>query len=174
MRTTEAYIVIGVAVILLIVLFAMVYGKQKTSNKRVSVHVVKQKNDNLGVVSYKLILPLRIQACERLLLYLERIQFSVLVKRIYQHGISRDDFQFSLMQNVQDELEHNMAQRLYVTEKTWQLVNLAKEEVLKNINTVFNDNKNADVTAIAQKLVSFENPMVENAVKSIKNEFSAF
>lgn len=152
----------------------MVYGKPKTSNEGGPTHVIRRENDNLRVVSYKLKIPLRIQACERLLLYLERIQFSVLVKRVYQPDLSRDDFQFSLMQNVQDELEHNMAQRLYVTEETWQLVNLAKEEVLKNINTVFNDNENADVTAIAQKLVSFENPMVENAVKSIKNEFNAF
>ena len=117
---------------------------------------------------------MKIQACERLLLYLERIQFPVLVKRVYQQGMSRDDFQFSLLQNVQDELEHNLAQRLYVTEETWHLVNLSKEEVLQNINAVFADNETADVAAIAQKIISFENPMVEKAVNSIKREFNAF
>ncbi|MBR5782413.1 MAG: hypothetical protein IKY27_10605 [Bacteroidales bacterium] len=132
------------------------------------------KEDNESkIVSMKLIVPLRIQAYERLLLYIERIQFPVLVKRVFHPAISRNDFQFSLLQNVQDEFEHNLAQRLYVSESTWQLVVLAKEEVLQNMNAVFNDNPNADVSMIAQKLASFENPMVENAVASIKQEFNS-
>lgn len=131
-------------------------------------------NDNdLKVVSLKLIVPLKIQAYERLLLYIERIQFPVLVKRIFNPVMSRNDFQFSLMQNVQDEFEHNLAQRLYVTEETWHLVDLAKEEVLQNINAVFNDNPDADVAMIAQKLASFNNPMVEKAVINIKREFNS-
>ena len=127
----------------------------------------------MRVESRKLILPLKIQAYERLLLYIERIQFSVLVKRIYSPHISRNDFQFSLLQNVQDEYEHNLAQRLYVTEETWQLIGLAKEEVLQNVNAVFNDNPEADVAMIAQKLASFNNPMVEKAVINIKREFNS-
>ena len=117
--------------------------------------------------------PLRIQAYERLLLYIERIQFPVLVKRVFNPAMSRNDFQFSLLQNVQDEYEHNIAQRLYVTEETWQLIELSKEEVLQNINAVFNDNPDADVAMIAQKLASFENPMVEKAVVNIKYEFNS-
>ena len=74
---------------------------------------------------------------------------------------------------MQDEFEHNLAQRLYVSESTWQLIVLAKEEVLQNVNAVFNDNPDADLTMIAQKLASFENPMVENAVMNIKNEFNS-
>ena len=132
------------------------------------------RNDNdLKVVSLKLIVPLKIQAYERLLLYIERVQFPVLVKRIFNPVMSRNDFQFSLMQNVQDEFEHNLAQRLYVTEETWHLVDLAKEEVLQNINAVFNDNPDADVAMIAQKLASFNNPMVEKAVINIKREFNS-
>lgn len=129
--------------------------------------------NDLKVVSLKLIVPLKIQAYERLLLYIERIQFPVLVKRIFNPVMSRNDFQFSLMQNVQDEFEHNLAQRLYVTEETWHLVDLAKEEVLQNINAVFNDNPDADVAMIAQKLASFNNPMVEKAVINIKREFNS-
>ena len=48
-----------------------------------------------------------------------------------------------------------------------------QEEVLQNVNAVFNDNPDADVAMIAQKLASFENPMVENAVMNIKNEFNS-
>ena len=134
----------------------------------------RMKNDSeLKSVSLKLIVPLKIQAYERLLLYIERIQFPVLVKRVFHPGISRNDFQFSLLQNVQDEFEHNLAQRLYVSESTWQLIVMAKEEVLQNVNAVFNDNPDADIAMIAQKIASFENPMGEKAVINIKNEFNS-
>ena len=160
--------------IFIVLLLASVVISFKKEKKYHDSKITAMKEDNESkIVSMKLIVPLRIQAYERLLLYIERIQFPVLVKRVFHPAISRNDFQFSLLQNVQDEFEHNLAQRLYVSESTWQLVVLAKEEVLQNMNAVFNDNPNADVSMIAQKLASFENPMVENAVASIKQEFNS-
>jgi hypothetical protein len=163
-------ITIVIVILLLVSLFISFRKEEKSKNDIID----KLKNDSmLKETSLKLIIPLKIQACERLLLYIERIQFPVLVKRIFHPGISKNDFQFSIIQNVQDEFEHNLAQRLYVSESTWQFIVLAKEEVLQNVNAVFNDNPDADVTMIAQKLASFENPMVENAVMNIKNEFNS-
>ena len=163
-------ITIVIVILLLVSLFISFRKEEKSKNDIID----KLKNDSmLKETSLKLIIPLKIQACERLLLYIERIQFPVLVKRVFHPGISRNDFQFSIIQNVQDEFEHNLAQRLYVSESTWQLIVLAKEEVLQNVNAVFNDNPDADLTMIAQKLASFENPMVENAVMNIKNEFNS-
>ena len=135
-----------------IVVSFFIYFIQKRRKSKNDI-IDKLKNDSmLKETSLKLIIPLKIQACERLLLYIERIQFPVLVKRIFHPGISRNDFQFSIIQNVQDEFEHNLTQRLYVSESTWQLIVLAKEEVLQNVNAVFNDNPDADVAMIAQKL----------------------
>lgn len=156
--------------IVMMLLSMFVYYVKDNKNRR---NAERDNDDVLRTVSHKLTVPLRIQAYERLLLYIERIQFSVLVKRVFYPGISRDDFQFSLLQNVQDEFEHNLAQRLYVSEETWQLIDLAKEEVLQNINAVFNDNPDADVAMIAQQIASFNNPMVEKAVINIKREFNS-
>lgn len=165
---------INIALILLLVMMALSLFIQHIRDRKQQDFQNNNSNDNeLSVVSSKLLIPLKIQAYERLLLYIERIQFPVLVKRIFNPAISRNDFQFSLLQNVEDEFEHNLAQRLYVSENTWSLVVLAKEEVLQNINAVFNDNPDADIAMIAQKLASFNNPMVEKAVISIKQEFNA-
>lgn len=159
-----------IALVLLLVSLLYIHVKEKKSGeKNDSLH----EDYSLKVVSSKITIPLKIQACERLLLYVERIQFPVLIKRLFNPAISKVDFQFSLLQNVQDELEHNLAQRLYVSEETWNLIVMAKEEVMMNINAVFNDNPEADVAMIAQKLASFENPMVEKAVVSIKREFNS-
>ena len=149
------------------------YYVWKNEKKQVNNNDSRNHRDDIKTVSYKLIVPLRIQAYERLLLYIERIQFPVLIKRVFIPTMTKNDFQFSLLQNVQDEFEHNLAQRLYVSEETWHLISLAKEGVMQNINAVFNDNPNAELSLIAQKLASFDNPMVEKAVKSIKCEFNS-
>ncbi|MBQ2852875.1 MAG: hypothetical protein IJE76_05735 [Bacteroidales bacterium] len=149
------------------------YYVWKNEKKQVNNNDSRNHHDDIKTVSYKLIVPLRIQAYERLLLYIERIQFPVLIKRVFIPTMTKNDFQFSLLQNVQDEFEHNLAQRLYVSEETWHLISLAKEEVMQNINAVFNDNPDAELSLIAQKLASFDNPMVEKAVRSIKCEFNS-
>lgn len=164
--------IISIVLAVLFVSFCMIMLKKEEKSKNDIVKKMKEDNE-LKTVSSKITVPLKIQAYERLLLYIERIQFPVLVKRVFHPGISRNDFQFSLMQNVQDEFEHNLAQRLYVSETTWQLIVLAKEEVLQNVNAVFNDNPDADIAMIAQKIASFENPMGEKAVVNIKSEFNS-
>ena len=136
------------------------YYVWKNEKKQVNNSDSRNHHDDIKTVSYKLIVPLR-------------IQFPVLIKRVFIPTMTKNDFQFSLLQNVQDEFEHNLAQRLYVSEETWHLISLAKEEVMQNINAVFNDNPDAELSLIAQKLASFDNPMVEKAVKSIKCEFNS-
>ena len=118
-------IILTICIVMMLV-YMLVYYVKDNKNRR---NTACNNDDVLRTVSHKLTLPLRIQAYERLLLYIERIQFPVLVKRVFYPGISRDDFQFSLLQNVQDEFEHNLAQRLYVSEETWQLIDLAKDSI---------------------------------------------
>ena len=68
-----------------------------------SLFITPSEKKNSAVV-----VNLKIQACERLLLYLERIQYPVLLKRIFMPGMTRDELLMSLVQNVQEELEHNL------------------------------------------------------------------
>lgn len=122
--------------------------------------------------SNKAVLPLKIQACERLVLYLERIRYSVLVKRVFMPGMSRTDLQFALIQNVQDELEHNLAQRLYVSESTWFNIVIVKDEVLRAVNAAFSENPDADAATMAQIIASMDNSLIDKAVITIKKEFN--
>ena len=164
--------IIFVVILLILGYFTFIH-RRKSSSQESFVSNISNESENLKIVSYKLIVPLRVQAYERLILYIERIQFPVLVKRVFHPSISRNDFQFSILQNVQDEFEHNLAQRLYVSETTWQLIVMAKEEVLQNVNAVFNENPDADIALIAQRIASFENPIGEKAAINIKNEFNS-
>jgi len=128
-----------------------------------------KKSDNQ---SNEKVLPLKVQAFERLVLYLERIRYAVLVKRVFMPGMSRTDLQFALIQNVQDEFEHNLAQRLYVSESSWFNVVIVKDEVLKSINAAFSENPDADAPTMAQIIASMDNSLIDKAVIAIKKEFN--
>ena len=127
----------------------------------------------MRIATAKMVVPLRIQACERLLLFLERSQLPVLVKRVYAPGVTKDAFHIALLQNVEDEFEHNMAQQLYVSNETWDAVRRAKEELVGQINATFDKTVDGtDVVMVAQALVAVPNPFVEQAVAVIKKEFN--
>lgn len=126
----------------------------------------------LKVQALKIIMPLKVQAYERFLLYLERVQLPQLVKRIYTPGMEKGALHLLLLQNVREEFEHNLAQQLYVSDSTWKVVVNAKEELVNQINTTFEQlNDEEDVSIIAQSLVALPNPVVEQAVSVLKHDF---
>lgn len=127
----------------------------------------------IRIATMKMVAPLRIQACERFLLFLERSQLPVLVKSLFVPGMTKEALHLSLLQRIEDEFEHNIAQQLYVSNDVWEIVRRAKEELISQINTTF-DKTEADTEAamVAQALVALPNPFVEQAVAALKKEFN--
>ncbi|MFZ5554953.1 MAG: hypothetical protein ACOZCO_17720 [Bacteroidota bacterium] len=82
----------------------------------------------------KTILPLRLQAYERVVLYLERIAPNNLVMRVYKAGMSARLMQADMVKAIREEYEHNMTQQVYVSPNTWILLKNAKEETVRLIN----------------------------------------
>ncbi|MFN3917821.1 MAG: hypothetical protein ACK4K0_08755 [Flavobacteriales bacterium] len=81
--------------------------------------------------------PLKLQAYERLVLYLERINPSNLVMRVHEPGMSAKMLHKELLKTIRDEYEHNMTQQLYVSVKGWNLFKQSKEETIKIYNLSF-------------------------------------
>ena len=127
----------------------------------------------LRLQTAKMVTPLKIQACERLLLFLERSQLPVLVKRVYSPGVTKEVFHISLLQSVEEEFEHNLAQQLYVSNDAWMAVKSAKEELVNQINATFEkSDAGTDVALIAQALVALPNPFIDQAIVVLKKEFN--
>ena len=94
------------------------------------------------------------------------------MKRVYVPGIEKGVFHLELLQNVREEFEHNLAQQLYVSQSTWNAVKNAKEELVNQINSTFEQLKDEeDVSILAQALVALPNPNVEQAVAVLKHDF---
>ncbi|HYW95900.1 MAG TPA: hypothetical protein VE870_09960 [Bacteroidales bacterium] len=78
-------------------------------------------------------LPLRLQAYERLILFLERISPDSLVMRLSRSNLSAGQFQNELISSVRTEFEHNLAQQTYVSSQGWEKVKSAKNSIIKLI-----------------------------------------
>ncbi|MBL7717814.1 MAG: hypothetical protein JNL72_03185 [Flavipsychrobacter sp.] len=92
---------------------------------------------------------LRLQAYERLSLFVERIHPRQLVPRIYQQGMTVTDLQQALIYNINTEFEHNLAQQIYVTRQAWETVRRTKEQEIAMISQIA---KNLDPTAPGRDL----------------------
>ena len=86
--------------------------------------------------NHKLITPVKLQAYERLIMFLERISLDSLLVRVMEPSMTVERLQSALLMTVRAEFEHNLSQQLYVSVKTWNTIRASKENVIRLINTV--------------------------------------
>lgn len=79
--------------------------------------------------------PLRLQAYERIIVFLERIHPFSLIQRVYQPNMLLTEFQLELIRNIRTEYEYNLSQQMYINDDAWNMVATAKEETIKLINS---------------------------------------
>jgi hypothetical protein len=84
--------------------------------------------------SIETILPARLQAYERMALFLERISPQNLLIRLNNSGYSARDFQKVLLDEIRNEYNHNVSQQVYMSEEVWNQVKNAKEHLVILIN----------------------------------------
>ncbi len=84
--------------------------------------------------SIETILPIRIQAYERITLLLERTSPQNLLVRVNQPGLTSREFQKLLLEEIRNEYNHNVSQQVYISEEVWSQVKNAKEDLIMGIN----------------------------------------
>lgn len=87
-----------------------------------------------GSEELKILLPLRLQACERFVLFLERINPNNLLLRVSQPGQGARELHALIIRTIREEFEYNLSQQLYVSQGTWELIRSAKEEAISLVN----------------------------------------
>lgn len=76
-------------------------------------------------------MPLRLQAYERMALFLERISPSKLLTRINPISSNKEDYESLLIQSIEQEYEHNLSQQIYISDKCWSIVTTAKNATIQ-------------------------------------------
>ena len=142
---------------------------------RYNQHVYGLKMLEMKRETKKEVLPLRLQAYERLTLFIERINPVNLVVRLHEPGLSAQEFQQLLVREIRLEYEHNMAQQLYVTDRAWDIVRQLKDQttaLVRNAMAGLPDTAAArDLsTTILSHIAQLEDDPYRAALSAIKNE----
>ncbi len=121
--------------------------------------------------------PLKLQAYERLMLFCERVSLQNLLLRMQSTDMSAKDLKSALVLSIQQEFEYNLSQQLYVSDKLWQIIKLAKNqliEIITHVGTKVPPKGTAD--DFSQQLILFiesqKTDPIETAKLAIKKEAS--
>jgi hypothetical protein len=84
--------------------------------------------------SIETVLPNRLQAYERMALFLERISPQNLLIRLNTSAMPSREFHQLLLSEIRSEYNHNVSQQIYMSEDLWNLIKGAKEDLTVIIN----------------------------------------
>jgi hypothetical protein len=158
----------------LLVLYAMYLTIRSIMEKEIA-----RKEVDLKIRNYETILPLRLQAYERLALLLERISPNNIMVRLNNPEYSAKEFQRLLVREIRDEFNHNLSQQVYVSEECWTLVKKAIEDTISLINqagsNLKEDAKAMDLTKVLfSQVFQEQSNSISIALSLLKKEVGQF
>jgi hypothetical protein len=145
--------------------FFDLHTKNEEGRRRFLLHKEAQKD----------LIPIRLQAFERMTLFLERINLPKLLIRITPISEDKNDYENYVIAQIEQEFEHNLTQQIYMSDECWTIIVTAKNATIQMIRTtnlserVNNANKLREV--ILNDLMDKQSPS-NAALAYIKNEVS--
>ncbi len=109
---------------ILITFIAFYFFKLHTDNEE------RRRRFLLHKENQKQALPLRLQAYERIVLFLERISPGQLLTRMSPLGDDKKAYEILLTHTIDQEFEHNLTQQIYVSDECWNAVKTAKNTTI--------------------------------------------
>ena len=140
---------------------------RKLEQRRMDEQRTLQMKDDL--------LPIRLQAYERLILFLERISPESILMRMNRSAMTADQLKNELLHSIRQEYEHNIAQQTYISAETWQKVQAAKNQNIQFITSAASELK-PDASGstlgklILEKVMEVKTPPSQAAIAVLKEE----
>ncbi|WP_340198497.1 hypothetical protein [Ascidiimonas sp. W6] len=103
--------------------FFNLHTKNEDARRRFIIQKDAQKNT----------LPIRLQAYERMALFLERINPQKLLVRVSPSSASKNEYENQLITNIENEYDHNISQQIYMSDECWNIVKAAKNATIQII-----------------------------------------
>jgi len=138
-----AYLLPAIVVGIVAYYFFKGHTANEEGRRRYLVHKEAQKE----------LLPLRLQAYERLTLFLERIDPLKLLVRVKPFSDSKDEYETLLVQNIEQEFEHNLTQQIYVSPECWNLVHAAKNATIHVIRQASMQQEDGNVDKMRETII---------------------
>lgn len=121
------------------------------------------------------VVPIKLQAYERIVLFLERISMESLLVRVNTPDMSATQLHTALLTTIRNEFEHNLSQQIYMSPQAWEVVKNARSNTIKIINSEA-DKMPAGATGfdfsrhLLENVMELEMEPTKAAIDFIKNE----
>ena len=143
------------------------YFNDQQNTRRWLLHKENQKES----------LPLRLQAFERMVLFLERINPTKLLIRIKPLSDDKHDYENLVIAQIEQEFEHNITQQIYMTDECWTIIITAKNATIQMIRKANMSERVDSADKLREVILS---DLMEKATPSsaalsyLKNELNGF
>ncbi len=98
--------------------------------------MIRTKEDRrLILQNSRTVTPIKLQAYERIVLFLERISLESLLLRVSTPDMSASQLHSALLSTIRSEFEHNLSQQIYMSQQAWEVVRNARSNMIKIINS---------------------------------------
>ncbi|MFH0842735.1 MAG: hypothetical protein V1903_08955 [Bacteroidota bacterium] len=94
-----------------------------------------KRKQELILQTSRTVTPIKLQAYERIVLFLERICLESMLVRISSPGMSASQLHSALVTTIRSEFEHNLSQQIYMSPQAWEVVRNARSSMIKIINS---------------------------------------
>jgi hypothetical protein len=136
-----------------------------------------KRRQELILQNSKTIIPIKLQAYERVVLFLERISLESLLVRVSSPSMSASELHTIILSTIRNEFEHNLSQQIYISQQAWEIVKNARSNLIKIINTEA-EKMPANSTGMAfskrllEKVMELDKEPTRVAIEFIKGEVS--
>ena len=123
--------------------------------------------------THKSILPIRLQAYERITLFLERMAPQKLLLRVPPISDQTSAYENLLIATIEQEFDHNISQQIYMSDEGWNIVKAAKNATIQVIRKAAMNEKTTSADklreAVLSEYIDKQTPSA-NALGHIKKE----
>ena len=150
------YLVSGV----LVALAALYVMKHQATQEQ------KKRQFELRRLQSKESLSVRLQAYERLTLFLSRNTLSKLVLRLSAGSAEPQQYLQTLIQTIEQEFNHNVSQQIYLSAECWDLIVIAKNKTILKLRAAGQTDW-SEVSALRTALVAQSEKEVDDMTRAL-------
>jgi hypothetical protein len=136
-----------------------------------------KRRQELILQNSRTVTPIKLQAYERIVLFLERISLESLIVRVSTSDMTASQLHSVMLNTIRSEFEHNLSQQIYMTQQAWEVVRNARSNMIKIINNEAEKMPvNSSGMALSKKLLEsvmeMDKEPTRAAIDYIKGEIS--
>jgi hypothetical protein len=155
------------ALIVLLTAYLLIVSQNKNDDRR--------RRFEIAMANKKTILPVRLQAYERLALLLERISPESIIMRQNLSNLTAKQLQAELLAVIRAEFDHNLSQQVYISSESWERIKNVRSNIISLINMAAQQiEPNASAYTLSQKILDMvmehKSSLTAPALEMLKKE----